>query len=93
LRGFSVELSLTTFETSTAFNKGKSIMQPTTSTISINPIQLQTPTMPPNLDPTNPLIWLLVLATLLTATEKPLNAIANLLRAIAPFLKSRKKDK
>jgi hypothetical protein len=49
--------------------------------------------MPPNLDPTNPLIWLLVLATLLTATEKPINALANLLRAIAPFLKTKSDPK
>jgi hypothetical protein len=62
----------------------------TTPVISINPTQ---PTMTPEipLDPTNPLVWLLILATLLTASEKPLNAIANLLRAIDTFTKSRKK--
>jgi hypothetical protein len=65
-------------------------MTNSTSTISINPIQ---PPMPPNLDPTNPLIWLLVLATLLTATEKPLNAITNLIKAIRPFIHTRKKRK
>jgi hypothetical protein len=53
----------------------------TLPTISINPTQPTLPTEMP-LDPTNPLIWLLVLATFLTATEKPLNAIANLLRAL-----------
>jgi hypothetical protein len=64
-------------------------MQTTTPVISINPTQpTMLPAMP--LDPTNPLIWLLVLATLCTATAKPLNAIANLIRAIALFLKSRR---
>jgi hypothetical protein len=64
----------------------------TTPIISINPTQ---PTMTPKipLDPHNPLIWLLVLATFLTATEKPLNAISNLLKAIALLLKSRNKTK
>jgi hypothetical protein len=41
------------------------------------------------LDPRNPLIWILVFSTLITATEKPLNAIANLLRAIHLFFKNR----
>jgi hypothetical protein len=36
------------------------------------------------LDPHNPLIWVLVFSTLITATEKPLNAIANLIRALKP---------
>jgi hypothetical protein len=53
----------------------------TLPTISINPTQ---PTMPTDmpLDPTNPLIWIIVITALITATEKPLNAIANLLRAL-----------
>jgi hypothetical protein len=45
------------------------------------------------LDPHNPLLWIIVLATLLTAIEKSLNAIANLLRAIAPFVRNRKRPR
>jgi hypothetical protein len=56
----------------------------TQPTIPINPNQ---PILPPEmpLDPTNPLIWLLTIAIFLGTTEKNLNAIANLLRAISSF--------
>jgi hypothetical protein len=73
----------------------------TTPTQSIQlPPSTQTPGPVP-LDPSNPLIWILVLTALLTATEKPLNALANLLKALAklnpgrsaPFLKSGRKRK
>jgi hypothetical protein len=64
----------------------------TTPTIFTTPMQPKMPTDVP-LDQTNPLIWILVFATLCTATEKPLNAIANLLRVIAPFVLNRKRPR
>ena len=45
------------------------------------------------LDPHNPLAWILVLTIFLGTTEKNLNAIANLIRVIALYLKSRNKTK
>ncbi|MGI0493910.1 hypothetical protein ACN4EG_19175 [Alkalinema pantanalense CENA528] len=64
-------------------------IQPTaTQPITIQPTtpQIPTPDTQIPIDPSNPLCWLLVLATLLTATEKPLNAIANLLKILSPLL-------
>jgi hypothetical protein len=58
-------------------------IQPTKAipTISLDPNQPSLPTDMP-LDPHNPLIWIIVITALISATEKPLNAIANLLRVL-----------
>ncbi len=55
------------------------------STQPIQTIEPQLPTTLPQIpiDPTNPLSWVLVLTLLLGTTEKPINATANLFRAIA----------
>jgi hypothetical protein len=51
----------------------------------IQSIDPQLPTTLPQIpvDPTNPLSWILVITLFLSSTEKPINAIARLLRAIA----------
>jgi hypothetical protein len=72
-------------------------MMNTTQSQTIQTVPTQFPQLPDMtqlpLDSHNPLMWILVFSALLTATEKPLNAIANLIRAIAPFLKSHNKNK
>lgn len=55
---------------------------PTTSTPYPIP-KVDSPQVP--LDPTNPLVWVLVMTALLGNTDEVINAIANLLRAIASF--------
>lgn len=50
-------------------------------TISASLPKVDSPQFP--LDPTNPLAWVLVLTLLLSNTDEVINAIANLLRAIA----------
>jgi hypothetical protein len=71
-------------------------MMNSTQSQTIQTVPTQLPQIPDMtqlpLDPHNPLIWILVFSSLITATAKPLNAIANLLRAIALFLKSRRND-
>ncbi len=55
------------------------------STQPIQSIEPQLPTTLPQIpiDPTNPLSWVLVLTLLLSTTEKPINATASLIRAVA----------
>ncbi|KAM3113640.1 hypothetical protein [Phormidesmis sp. 146-33] len=55
------------------------------STQPIQSIEPQLPTSLPQIpiDPTNPLSWVLVLTLFLGTTEKPINATASLIRAIA----------
>jgi hypothetical protein len=66
-------------------NRGNSTMMNAHSTITTQPAQPQLPQLPPNLpiDPTNPLAWVIVFTVFIGTTEKPLNAAANLIRAIA----------
>ncbi|MBE9012451.1 hypothetical protein IQ250_19825 [Pseudanabaenaceae cyanobacterium LEGE 13415] len=57
------------------------------STQTIEP-QLPMPTLPQiPIDPTNPLSWIMVLTLLLGTTEKPINASAKLICAIAALIK------
>lgn len=52
---------------------------------------LPLPTLPQvPIDPTNPLSWMIVLTLLLGTTEKPINATANLIRAIAALIKTKR---
>ena len=41
------------------------------------------------LDPTNPLVWILVLTLLLSHTDEVINAVANLVTALANFKKTK----
>jgi hypothetical protein len=61
-------------------------------TVPSQPLQLPNMSLIP-LDSYNPLLWILVLAALLTATEKLLNAVTNLLREIAPFVLDQKRPR
>jgi hypothetical protein len=58
--------------------------------ITTQPQLPQLPQLPSNLptDPTNPLAWIIVLTVLLSATAKPLNASANLIKAIATLVQT-----
>ena len=65
------------------------------STQPIQTIDPQLPTTLPQIpiDPTNPLSWVLVLTLFLGTTEKPINATASLIRAIATLINTLTKNK
>lgn len=58
-------------------------IQTTQTTQTTQPIDLPLPSPSFTLDPANPLVWILVTTTLLSHTDEIINAIANLIRAIA----------
>jgi hypothetical protein len=68
-------------------------LQPQSTTLE--PSQPTFPVLPTDLplDSTNPLVWVIFLTALLSNTEKPLNATANLTRAIAELLTTISKGK
>lgn len=65
------------------------------STQPIQTIDPQLPTTLPQIpiDPTNPLSWVLVLTLFLGTTEKPINATASLIRAIATLINTLTRNK
>jgi hypothetical protein len=85
---------------STLVNPTKEIIQITpmlnstrsTATETIAPPLPQLPPLdapPVSIDPTNPLAWILVITFLLSNTDEVINAIANLIGAIADCKKRR----
>ena len=65
------------------------------STQPIQTIDPQLPTTLPQIpiDPTTPLSWVLVLTLFLGTTEKPINATASLIRAIATLINTLTRNK
>jgi hypothetical protein len=57
--------------------------------ITTQPAQPNLPQIAPSLpiDPSNPLAWIIVLTTLLSATAKPLNATAKVITAIVALIR------
>ncbi|MCU0567734.1 MAG: hypothetical protein MUF49_14185 [Oculatellaceae cyanobacterium Prado106] len=64
---------------------------PNTTNTTTQPTQPTLPSRPSHfpLDSTNPLVWIIVLTALLGTIEKPLNAVAKVIRAIAALLDER----